>query len=390
MRESVLEHVRSPHRRLSLTAAVLVALALLGPSSASASKGLVLGIFDDSSILGTANVFPTLESLHVQVVRMTLTWGGTGGVANRRPAHPTDPGDPAYDWSTYDRAIERANDAGIQVLLTIVGTPRWANGGQPPSHAPSSSTNLREFAFAAALRYSGTYLDPASGVVLPRVGLWLAWNEPNNPVFLSPQFVRVRGKWQMASPTAYAQICNAVYAGVHAVGGPEQVACGATAPRGSNQPVGPRPSIAPLAFLTAVKKAGLRTFDAWAHHPYYGAPDQTPTTRHVGPHAIELGNIGTLIARVTKLYGPKRVWITEYGYQTRPPDEFFGVSWAKQAAYLRKAYEIARANPRIDLFTWFLLRDSPSPESWQSGLMTANGRKKPSFAVFEGLVSGNL
>jgi hypothetical protein len=205
-----------------------------------------------------------------------------------------------------------------------------------------------------------------------------------------PQFARVRGKWRMASPTAYAHICNAVYAGVHAVGGPEQVACGATAPRGSNQPAGPRPSIAPLAFLVAAKKAGLRTFDAWAHHPYYGAPDQTPTTRHVGPKAIELGNIGTLIAKLTKLYGPKRVWITEYGYQTRPPDQFFGVSWAKQAAYLREAYEIARKNPRIDLFTWFLLRDSPSPESWQSGLITANGRKKPSLGVFAHLVTGNF
>ena len=173
----------------------------------------------------------------------------------------------------YDRAIERANDAGIQVLLTIVGTPAWANGGQPPSRSPSSSTTLRQFAFAAALRYSGTYLDPESGRILPRVGLWLAWNEPNNPVFLTPQFVRVRGNWRMASPTAYAHICNAIYAGVHAVGGPEQVACGATAPRGSNQPNGFRPSIAPLAFLVAVKKAGLRTFDAWAHHPYYGAPE---------------------------------------------------------------------------------------------------------------------
>jgi hypothetical protein len=390
MRESVRRYGWSSPLRLSRTALVLGLLTFLLPHSALASRGLVLGLFDDSSTLGTTNTFPVLKSLQVQVVRMTLTWGGKGGVANRRPAHPSDPGDPAYDWSTYDRAIERANDAGIQVLLTIVGTPAWANGGQPPSRPPSSSTFLRQFAFAAALRYSGTYLDPASGKILPRVGLWLAWNEPNNPVFLTPQFARVRGKWEMASPTAYAHICNAIYAGVHAVGGPEQVACGATAPRGSNQPIGPRPSIAPLAFLVAAKKAGLRTFDAWAHHPYYGAPNQTPATRKVGPHAIELGNINVLIARLTKLYGPKRLWITEYGYQTRPPDQFFGVSWHKQAEYLRQAYEIARANPRIDLFTWFLLRDSPSPESWQSGLITADGRKKPSFGVFAHLVQGNV
>jgi hypothetical protein len=389
MSDSVRRYGWSSLRRLAGTALVSGVLVFLVPHSALASKGLVLGLFDDSSTLGTTNNFPLLESLHVQVVRMTLNWGGRGAVAMGRPAHPADPADPAYDWSSYDRAVERATDAGIQVLFTIVGTPAWANGGQPPSRPPSSSTSLRQFAFAAALRYSGTYLDPATGQILPRVGLWLAWNEPNNPVFLTPQFVRAHGKWQMASPTAYAHICNAIYAGVHAVGGPEKVACGATAPRGSNQP-GPRPSIAPLAFLVAAKKAGLRTFDAWAHHPYYGAPDQTPATRNVGPQAIELGNIGVLIAKLTKLYGPKRVWITEYGYQTRPPDEFFGVSWHKQAVYLRQAYEIARANPRIDLFTWFLLRDSPSPESWQSGLITANGRRKPSFGVFGQLVQGNF
>jgi len=390
MRDSLLKYGSSSPGRLARTAVLLTLLTLLGPHSASASKGLVLGLFDDSSTLGATNTFPLLESLHVQVVRMTLTWGGRGGVANQRPADASDPGDPAYDWSAYDLAIERADEAKIQVLLTIVGTPSWASGGLPPSSPPASASALRRFAFAAALRYSGTYLDPKSGKILPRVGLWLAWNEPNNPVFLSPQFVRVRGRWRMASPVAYAHICNAIYAGVHAAGGPEQVGCGATAPRVSNQPNGFRPSIAPLAFLVAAKKAGLRNFDAWAHHPYYGSPNQTPTTRRVGPQAIELGNIGTLIAKLTKLYGPKRVWITEYGYQTRPPDPFFGVSWKKQAAYLREAYEIARANPRIDLFTWFLLRDSPSPESWQSGLITAHGRRKPSFGVFGHLVQGNV
>ena len=139
MRESVRRYGWSSPLRLSRTALVLGLLTFLLPHSALASKGLALGLFDDSSTLGTANTFPLLKSLQVQVVRVTLTWGGRGGVANRRPAHPSDPGDPAYDWSTYDRAIERANDAGIQVLLTIVGTPAWANGGQPPSRPPSLS-----------------------------------------------------------------------------------------------------------------------------------------------------------------------------------------------------------------------------------------------------------
>ncbi len=77
-----------------------------------------------------------------------------------------------------------------------------------------------------------------------------------------------------------------------------------------------------------------------------------------------------------------RVWITEYGYQTSPPDRFFGVTYAKQAAYLREAVAIARANPRVDMFLWFLLKDEVRADGWQSGLMTARGVKKPSFAAF--------
>jgi hypothetical protein len=103
------------------------------------------------------------------------------------------------------------------------------------------------------------------------------------------------------------------------------------------------------------------------------------------PHGVGFGDIDRLIGVMTQLYGKKQLWITEYGYQTNPPDTFYGVSWATQAAYLREAYRIARANPRIGLLTWFLLRDSPSLAAWQSGLITTRGVKKPSFAAFAAL-----
>jgi hypothetical protein len=372
---------------LAASVALVAALvALMSPGSAPASKQMLVGLFDDASTYGApASTFPLLRQLHVQVVRLTLTWGGRFGVANQRPAHPNDPADPAYHWARYDQAVQEATRAGMQVLFTIVGTPDWANGRKGPRVAPTSPLPLRQFATAAALRYSGTYLDTASGRILPRVSLWLAWNEPNNSVFLQPQFVRASGRWKFAAAVAYARICNAVYRGVHAVGGPERVACGATAPRGYNDPHAPRPSTAPIAFIRAAKNAGLRTFDAWAHHPYYSFPRETPTTRLPDPHGVGFGDIDRLIGVVTQLYGSKPLWITEYGYQTNPPDTFYGVSWNTQAAYLREAYSIAQANPRIDLLTWFLLRDSRVLSEWQSGLMTANGQKKPAFAAFAGL-----
>ena len=50
--------------------------------------------------------------------------------------------------------------------------------------------------------------------MLPAVRHWLAWNEPNNPAFLRPQYKRVGGKWVIQSAIDYAKICNAIVKGV--------------------------------------------------------------------------------------------------------------------------------------------------------------------------------
>ena len=304
-----------------------------------------------------------------------------------------NPNDPAYDWSVYDRTVFYAQQNGIKVVFSIVGTPPWANGAKGVNVVPKSALDLERFATAAARRYGGTFRTK-EGRVLPAVRQWLAWNEPNNPAFLRPQFVTVKGKHVIQSAIDYAKICNAIVKGVRKTTlGASKVACGVTGPRGNNNPNSARPAVSPLPFVRAMKKAGAKGFDAYAHHPYYQAPRETPSTPPPpGIHgnaatAITLGNINLLVAEVTRLYGNKRFWITEYGYQTNPPDRIFGVSFANQARYLTQAYGIAKRHPRIDMFVWFLLRDERLGvnEGWQSGLLTAAGAKKPSFAAFQKL-----
>jgi Glycosyl hydrolase catalytic core len=276
------------------------------------------------------------------------------------------------------------------VLFSIIGTPPWANGRRAWNVAPTKAPDLQAFARAAARRYSGTY-RLENGQRLPKVRFWLVWNEPNNPVFLRPQFVRRGGRWIAQSPKDYARMCNAAIRGIKSVAGSGKVACGATGPRGNNIAGGARASISPLAFLRGMRLAGAKGFDAYAHHPYYGTRAETPLTapppgrRGRPTTAVTLGNFNTPVRELTRLYGSKRIWITEYGYQTMPPDPLFGVSYRKQAAYLREAYAYARRHPRVDLFLWFLMRDDPSPAGWQSGFITAAGRKKPSFAAFANL-----
>jgi hypothetical protein len=382
--------LRASPLAVGAAALVLVAATLAAAAQpASASRKLKIGIYDEAQTLysPTKKSFVLYHDLRAQFVRVNLYWGGPHGVARFPPRHPANPRDRAYRWGLYDRAVRKAAVRGIKIVFSIYGTPTWANLGKGMNRAPRQFSELQAFAHAAARRYSGTYR--AGGRRLPAVRHWLAWNEPNNPVFLKPQYRRVKKHWVIQSAVTYASICNAIYRGIHGAGiRGERVACGVTAPRGNNDPRSSRPSIAPLAFLRAAHHAGLRTFDVWAHHPYYTGPSDRPNrvpTVVGSPQraAITLGNIKKLTSLLTRYYGRKHIWITEYGFQTNPPDHFFGVSWTLQARYLTQAYRIARKNPRIDMMLWFLMRDEANLGGWQSGLMTVKGKKKPAYAAFQ-------
>jgi putative glycosyl hydrolase len=373
---------------IALMTIVLCVLASTArPQPATAARGMLVGLFDPvQPLVAPDKTFATLVSLRTQIIRLNLDWNV---IAKTRPVRPSDPTDPVYDWQTYDQAVINAAKNKIQVLFTIYGTPRWANGTKKGlNRAPRQMAFLRYFATAAAKRYSGTF-KRADGTTIPAVRKWLAWNEPNNPVFLQPQWAKVNKKrFIPVAARIYAGMCTAIWTGVHSTHlSKEVVACGATGPRGNNNGRSTRPSISPLAFLGALKRYGLKKsrFDAYAHHPYYSRPSEGPTTKPKAKTAVTLGNIGVLIKKLTQLYGNKKLWITEYGYQTRPPDKAFGVTWIKQAQYLTKAYAVARKNPRITMMLWFLLRDEGRLGGWQSGLFSASGKKKPAYDAFRRL-----
>jgi hypothetical protein len=355
------------------------------PEPAAAARGMLVGIYDPiQPVDSPEKTFPSLVKLRAQIIRLDLNWNV---VASKEPTNPADPSDPAYDWSGYDRTVLNAAKNKIQVLFTIYGTPRWAQGKlKGVNRAPRRVASLKYFALAAAKRYSGKFRRD-DNTKLPAVRRWLAWNEPNNPVFLKPQWAKVgKRRYIPIAAKTYAKICTAIWTGVHASRlNKEVVGCGATDPRGNNAARSRRPSISPLAFLAALKKYGLRHFDVYAHHPYYGRPGETPSTMPKGKQTVTLANIGVLTKLLSKLYGNKKLWITEYGYQTRPPDRAFGVSWIKQAKYLTQAYKIARRNPKITMMLWFLLKDEGRLGGWQSGLFTAGGKKKPAYDAFRRL-----
>ena len=76
-----------------------------------------------------------------------------------------------------------------------------------------------------------------------------------------------------------------------------------------------------------------------------------------------------------------RIWITEYGHETKQDGEPKGVSRAQQAAYTTQAIGLAKKDPRVDMFIWFIFRDDAT-SVWQSGLLTKSGAAKPALARF--------
>ncbi len=382
----------------ALLVASLLGLALVLAPTAGAVKNVQVGIFDDGVVLyGEPElVFPQLAKTGTKLLRVNLWWAGPGiSVATKKPRSGAEPTDLAYNWDTYDRTVRFAVENNINPVFSIIGTPPWANAAKGWNVAPTNARDLRLFAAAAQKRYSGRFVN-ADGVTLPRVSSWMAWNEPNNPVFLKPQYRRVGSKWAIQSGRDYARICNAVVQGIKSVQRTSKVACGATGPRGNNNPSSSRQSVSPIAFLRAMRAGGARGFDAYAHHPYYGSPTETPSTkprpgkRGQPPTAVTLGNFDVLVKELDRLYGKRmRIWVTEYGYQTNPTDRIFGVPYAKQAAYLTQAVAFARRHPRIDLFLWFLLRDEERLGGWQSGLITFDGKRKSSFNAFRRAALGS-
>src|SRR5207244_3812989 len=58
-----------------------------------------------------------------------------------------------------------------------------------------------------------------------------------------------------------------------------------------------------------------------------------------------------------------------------------GVSHAQQARDAATALQLAEANPYVEMFIWFIFRDSTS-QTWFSGLVSKKGAKKPAYSSF--------
>jgi polysaccharide biosynthesis protein PslG len=348
--------------------------AVVLPQDAMHGRVLV-GFQDDASFrwaTDRAQMLDRARDAGAAVIRTTVVWAE---VAPRRPARPSRPFDPAYRFADVDDLARSAQQRGIELLITIWGTPSWANGGAGPNRAPRDPHDLEDFAQALAARYSGMHVG------YPSVRLFSAWNEPNLEQFLAPQF---DADGNPVGPALYAPIARAVYDGVKR-GNPEAiVAIGETSPRGHDAPsrgtVQDSHSPARFARLLSEQRPRVR-FDAWAQHPYPRRSDLGPAKAVRWPR-VGFANIERFGESLDEWFDRDDIplWLSEYGHETAPDDPA-GVSRELQAEYAQQAIALAPENPRVRMLVWFIFRDRAGT-LWQSGLIGADGSAKPAFGAF--------
>jgi hypothetical protein len=339
---------------LLITSVIAVALGAAAP--ASASGYIRYGVQDDAWLLNGPGSLEErvakLDALGVDLVRYTVRWDQ---VARQKPRNARSHLDPAYNWETTDAVLRELRAHGIAPLVTLLGAPRWANGGRSFNWAPTSGAQFASFAYATQKRY-------------PFVRDWLIWNEPNQRRWLRP-----------TSASVYvSRLLNPAYTAIKQARRSARVAGGVTAPRGSTG------GVSPVRWIRGMDAARAR-LDAYAHHPYPLKPwVETPTSGGCSHcETITMATLERLISEVRRAFGAKRIWLTEYGYQTKPHDRtILGVSQAKQSQYHAEASLRAYRAPYVDMLIKYMVVDDGRASGWQSGLYTKTGAAKLSAKSF--------
>jgi hypothetical protein len=390
-------------RRIAVAAAIVLAVVAYGAWAAAgaSARGLQTG-FTDSKFQSAPAVRATnldrARAAGGKIVRLNVVWHN---IAPDPPANPTDPADPAYRWISVDRAVRDAAARGFKVMFTVFNAPRWAQG---PNPAPGAGPGAWEpnphaygdFAKALAARYSGSFHD-RHGALLPHVGVFEAWNEPNQNVYLAPQWTAGN---KPNGPTLYRHLLNALYAGVKSVQPKATVVGGATSPYG-DPPGGDR--MIPKTFLTRLfclngklrptKCSEKPHLNVLSHHPINtsGGPDRRPgVAGDIVPH--NFGQVGKILraAERAKHVAPKGhhgLWATEFWWISSPPvppgSPFREVSpvaqakeieltlyllW-KQGASVAINYAVGDVDPSVNSFTG-------------TGVYFPDGKAKPSRTTF--------
>ncbi|MEO9176752.1 MAG: Ig-like domain-containing protein [Gaiellales bacterium] len=331
--------------RFVLVLAVLLASGAVVVADASAAP-LTFAISDDAAQRAFPSELTSAKAIGIGAARAYVGWAD---VATRRPVHPRDPADPAYDWAQADADMARYQAAGLAVWIAFWRTPSWASGTANPAAWATNPQDLEDFAFAVATRY-------------PQVDVFIDWNEPNVTMYATPNTI-----------AAYEPMARAVYAGVKAAHPGAEVIAGNLARYRDN-------GRDPVLWATALR-ADQVPMDAFGIHPYPDVDeplaDRSPRTR------IDLFDVPAL-ARIVGV----PVAVTEFGWSS----QLAGL--ANQASWTAQAIDVARCTPGLSQFVFWGFHDHPvpagqTPDPWVTyGWLDATGAAKPVYTAAAAALAG--
>jgi hypothetical protein len=250
---------------------------------------------------------------------------------------------------------------------------------------------------------------------LPKVSTWTIWNEPNHMGFIQPQWRQQGSRLVPNGPYVYRALVDAAYPAIKGLQPDSTVLVGATSSMGTEHPATATDGMPPLIFLRALACVDKRfkpitsgpcanfkplPGDGYSHHPYslLHTPDWSDK-KH--PDYAMMGDIDRLTSTLNRLVAMKRidpkirnVWLTEYGYESNPPDPIKPFTPTEQASNINWAEYLAWKNPQIKTFPQFLLSDMGKVSAaeaargkreygdWQSGLYFNDGTPKPAATSF--------
>lgn len=402
--------------------ALPLALALALPAAADASSRQFSIIQDDATfVYGKENRDPAAalaeaKALGADVVRVFLTWHSVS--PNQYGSEPppgfdlSDPDSPHYRWELYDALIERTRALGMKVLITISPPIPWWAPDQPGRcpHAIGGYVQLgqscmwkpsvrlfAQFVRAVVRRYGSLADGPYGGQVL----LWSLYNEPNLEHYLLPQVKRTRfGRVDLAA-RRYRELWIAGYREIAAYdpASRDKVLFGDTAAISSPTDTlnaalcldeDGLPFKGALGRLQGCRNARRLPIAGLALHPYNNYALGSVHSRSATPDSLPMAYLGRAhdlldnAARRGRIPRRAPIYITEFGFQSRPPGASTrGLPLTRQAAAINEAERLFHADPRIRSVAQYELFDPPTTAVFNTGLRLADGTAKPALAAFQ-------
>jgi hypothetical protein len=398
--------VRSPGPR-TVTVALSLGLLLAGAPGLANAAGFTRG-FVDSVWESPGNASPPPGQWADDVYRsggrvaeVEVDWSRYEPQAPGRLTNAGNPANPAYsDWSNLDAIVETLAVAHVQPMFLITDAPRWAEAKgrlrlDTEAYEPNDSA-LRAFSRALATRYDGHYPNPTKRrSSLPRVRYYQAWAEANLSIKLAPEWKEMHGSWQNIGASTYRGMLNAIYAGIKAAEPSDTVIFSGLEAYG-DAPGGQR--VQPVTFLENVlclnaklQKVCDKTahFDVLASDPYDVGSPTTPAINADDASAPDMGKLTNVLqaaleARTALPDAAKPLWVTEFGYDSDPPNPA-GLPLAEQARWLEQSLYVFWSE-HVSTVLWYLIRDQPGRDyatTYDSGVYFYSGKTKPSYTAYQ-------